>query len=55
MNRLRVSRLSPWSRGEDEGEGFERIRTGSTLTLLLSLPKGEATICTRSAATCFLR
>ncbi len=41
MNKLRVFRLSPYSRGEDEGEGFEQIRTGSTLTL--SLRKGEAT------------
>ncbi len=43
MNKLRVFRLSPYSRGEDEGEGFEQIRTGSTLTLPLSLRKGEAT------------
>jgi len=44
MNKLRVFRLSPYSRGEDEGEGFEQIRTGSTLTLPLSLRKGEATL-----------
>jgi hypothetical protein len=43
MSRLGVSRLSPCSRGEDEGEGFERIRTASTLTIPLSLRKGEAT------------
>jgi hypothetical protein len=36
-------RLSPWSRGEDEGEGFKRTRHGSPLTLPLSLEKGEAT------------
>jgi hypothetical protein len=36
------ARLSP-SRGEDEGEGFERTRPGSTPTLLLSLGEGEAT------------
>jgi hypothetical protein len=36
-------RLSPCSRGEDEGEGFERTRLGSTFTLPLSLRKGEAT------------
>jgi hypothetical protein len=37
------NRLSPYSRGEDEGEGFEPNQRGSTLTLPLSLPKGEAT------------
>jgi hypothetical protein len=36
-------RLSSSERGEDEGEGFERTRLGSTLTLPLSLRKGEAT------------
>ena len=35
--------LYPYSRGEDEGEGFQRIRPRSTLTLPLSLRKGEAT------------
>ena len=34
-------RLSPCSRGEDEGEGFERTCVGATLTLTLSLRKGE--------------
>jgi hypothetical protein len=38
-----INRLSPWRRGEDKGEGFERIRAGLTLTLHLSLEKGEAT------------
>ena len=38
-----TNRLSPWSRGEDEGEGFEQLRRQSTLTLPLSLRKGEAT------------
>ena len=42
-----VSRLSPFSRGEDEGEGFERTRLESILTLPLSLEKGEATRYTR--------
>jgi hypothetical protein len=36
-------RFSPSERGEDEGEGFERTRLRSTLTLTLSLRKGEAT------------
>ena len=36
-------RLSPSKRGEDQGEGFERTDPGSTLTLPLSLTKGEAT------------
>jgi hypothetical protein len=35
----RFFRLSPLRREEDEGEGFERIRAGLTLTLT----KGEAT------------
>jgi hypothetical protein len=39
----RFPRLSPRERGEDEGEGFERTCLGSTLTLPLSLGKGEAT------------
>jgi hypothetical protein len=38
------NRLSPYSRGEDEGEGFEQLRLRSTLTLPLSLRKGEATL-----------
>jgi hypothetical protein len=38
-----TNRLSPCSRGEDEGEGFEQLRRQSTLTLPLSLRKGEAT------------
>jgi hypothetical protein len=37
------NRLAPCGRGEDEDEGFERTRPGSTLTLPLSLRKGEAT------------
>ena len=37
----RFPRLSPRDRGEDEGEGFERTRLGSTLPL--SLVEGEAT------------
>ncbi len=39
----RFPRLSPSKRGEDEGEGFQLTRSGSTLTLPLSLGKGEAT------------
>ena len=39
----RLPRLSPSARGEDEGEGFERTRRESTLTLPLSLVEGEAT------------
>ena len=39
-----TNRLSPWSRGEDEGEGFEQLRRQSTFTLPLSLRKGEATL-----------
>ena len=38
-----LSRLSPSSRVEDGGEGLERTRAGLTLTLPLSLCKGEAT------------
>jgi len=43
MTTAGLDRLSPWSRGEDEGEGFERIRPKSilTLTLPLSLRKGR--------------
>jgi len=33
--------LSPCSRGEDEGEGFERIRPKSTLTLPLRKGRGD--------------
>ena len=36
-------RLSPCSRGEDEGEGFKRTRFESILTLPLSFEQGEAT------------
>jgi hypothetical protein len=43
MTTMCGNRLSPCSRGEDEGEGFERTRLGSTLTLALSLRQGEAT------------
>src|SRR5438093_7572558 len=46
-----LSRLSSLERGEDEGERFERTRGGLTLTLPLSLAKGEATQRIRSAAT----
>jgi hypothetical protein len=38
----RFFRLSPCSRGEDEGEGFERTRLESILTLLF-FEQGEAT------------
>jgi copper oxidase (laccase) domain-containing protein len=44
----KFARLSPLQRGEDEGEGFERTPSGLTLTLPLSLTKGEATHHTRS-------
>jgi len=40
---LFAPRLSPWARGEDEGEGFRRFCAEATLTLPLSLRKGEAT------------
>jgi copper oxidase (laccase) domain-containing protein len=43
QSRPRFPRLSPSKRGEDEGEGFERTDSKSTLTLRLSLTKGEAT------------
>jgi copper oxidase (laccase) domain-containing protein len=46
----RFPRLSALERGEDEGEGFERTRHGSTLTRPLSLGKGEATQHTRGHA-----
>ena len=39
----RFPRLSPLEKGEDEGEGFEQFGSGLTLTLPLSLRKGEAT------------
>jgi hypothetical protein len=39
----RFFRLSPWARGEDEGEGFGRTRLESILTLPLSFVEGEAT------------
>jgi hypothetical protein len=42
----RFFRLSPCSRGEDEGEGFEQTRFESILTLPLSFEQGEAT-CSR--------
>ena len=45
MTIVRNNRLSPCSRGEDEGEGLERTRLASTLTL--SLGKGGATRHTR--------
>jgi hypothetical protein len=38
-----IFRLSPCPRGEDEGEGFERTRLESILTLPLSFEQGEAT------------
>jgi hypothetical protein len=43
MRTAYMGRLSPCSRGEDEGEGLERTRSESSLTLPLSLGKGEAT------------
>ena len=43
MKVMFTNRLSPWQRGEDEGEGFEQMRRGSALTLPLSLKNGEAT------------
>jgi hypothetical protein len=36
-------RLSPCFRGEDEGEGLERVFPTSTLSYPLSFRKGEAT------------
>jgi hypothetical protein len=47
--------LSPCSRGEDEGEGFKRIRLGSTLTLPLplSLQNGEAAQYARGGSKAF--
>jgi hypothetical protein len=39
----RFFRLSPCSRGEDQGEGFRRARSKSILTLPLSFEQGEAT------------
>jgi len=39
----RLNRLSPFQRGEDEGEGFEQTDPALTPTLPLSLTKGEAT------------
>jgi len=44
----RFARLSPSERGEDGGEGFKPTRSGLTLTLPLSLAKGEATQDARS-------
>src|SRR5919201_351340 len=41
------NRLSLCRRGEDQGEGLQRIRAGLTLTLPLFLRKGEATQGTR--------
>ncbi len=38
-----IFRLSPCSRGEVQGEGFERTRFESILTLPLSFKQGEAT------------
>jgi polyphenol oxidase len=46
----RFPRLSPSKRGEGEGEEFQVTRSGSTLTLPLSLGKGEATQEARSHA-----
>jgi hypothetical protein len=43
MTTARLDRLSPSEMGEDEGEGLERASPKSTLTLPLSLRKGEAT------------
>ena len=39
----RLNRLSPFQRGEDEGEGFEQTDSALTLTLPLAFTKGEAT------------
>ena len=39
-----LSRLSSYRRGEDKGEGFERARLESILTLPLSFEQGEATL-----------
>src|SRR5438876_1849256 len=40
-----VFRLAPYTRGEDEGEGFDSSSgPGKTLTLPLSLTKGEAAL-----------
>jgi len=46
----RLNRLSPFQRGEDEGEAFERTEPALALTLPLSLTKGEATQDVRSRA-----
>jgi copper oxidase (laccase) domain-containing protein len=46
----RFRRLSPFQRGEDKGEGFERTDPALTLTLPLSLTKGKATQDVRSHA-----
>ena len=43
----RFRRLSPLQKGEDEGEGFKRIRADLTLTLT----KGEATRFTHRRST----
>ena len=43
----RLRRLSPLQRGEDEGEGFKRIRADLTLTLT----KEEATRFTHRCST----
>jgi hypothetical protein len=43
--------LSPCSGGEDEGEGFKRIRLGSTLPL--SLQNGEAAQYARGGSKAF--
>jgi hypothetical protein len=47
MTAASKNRLSPGSRREDEGEGLERSRPESSLTLSVSLRKGEATQYTR--------
>jgi len=39
----RYFRLSPYSRGEDKGEGSKRTRFESILILPLSFEQGEAT------------
>ena len=48
--RPRFPRLSPSERGENEGEGFQRTRAASSLTVPLSLAKGDATRAARDQA-----
>jgi len=48
----RFFRVSPCSRGEEEGEGCERTRFESILSLPLSFEQGEA-ICSRRVVQIF--